>query len=143
MKQHITAKQLNKLSDKGLKKLRKWWKPRVGDLFCFFYDDGSIGEEVVRDCDCTFLDHDYKRKTIDTHLFGVREMYLLLSIGQMIEFLDRKRTGSINKPWFESLSDGVSIARDLRVRGVTYLPRASMWCNMLWELVKEILENEK
>lgn len=32
MKQHITTEQLNELSEKGKEKLRKWWKPKKGDL---------------------------------------------------------------------------------------------------------------
>ena len=59
MKQHITTKQLDELSEKGKKKLRKWWKPKEEEYIAHAWD-------------------------------GIQDLPLL-SIGQMIEFLDDER----------------------------------------------------
>ena len=67
MKQHITPEQLNELSDKSKDKLRKWWKPEVGDI-------NQDGHAYV-------VSH-------KSELFKKTKDLPLLSIGQMIEFLD-------------------------------------------------------
>ena len=72
MKQHITTKQLEELSDKGIEKLQKWWVAKEGDKFRNVLDE----EYVV---------------TKETHAYMIgkkfKNGYPLLSIGQMIEFL--------------------------------------------------------
>lgn len=60
MKQHVTPEQLSDLSEHGKARLREWWRPKHCDLY---WPSGSNGS-------------------------GTRD-YPLLSIGQMIEFLEQ------------------------------------------------------
>ena len=105
MKQHITLSQLNELSEKGKEKLRKWWKPEEGDM-CVTNTgyEVFIGEHV-----------DYER------FQAFMADLPLLSIGQMIEFLE--------------------------VHGNDCYTVFDIWwhmkmelCDALWEAVKEVLE---
>jgi len=75
MKQHITIEQLNELSSGAKELLRAWWIPREGD---FFSSDGK--EYLV--CDKSSLDGGMDVSKDDGDL-------PLLSIGQMIELLDK------------------------------------------------------
>lgn len=124
MKQNITNDQLNKLSEKGKERLRKWW-----------FKEG-IG----------------KGKKDGT---GYYVALPLLSIGQLIEFLDEHINTSTTK---------IIITTGLRKN--EWFPRAEKWavgyggndemvkisrhnyfkndlCDALWQAVKEILESEK
>ena len=113
MKQYITVDQLNELSKKGRKKLRKWWKPKEWDP----YIDEEGLENVVWCCE----------KDVD------KSDMPLLSIGQMIEFLDDKTkyTFSIFRrhlDWkivYENKQYGKIIPGEL--------------CDFLWEACKDIL----
>ena len=71
MKQNITEKQLNELSEKGKKRLRKWWKPKTGDFMISDLSDGSKSVGFV----------------VQSELVGGTDLPLL-SIGQMIEYLN-------------------------------------------------------
>jgi len=87
MKQHITIKQLNELSEKGKERLRKWWKPAgeggevyVSDNKTFIYCPACSGEY-----------HPMEKGTTRKYPSGLVEKYYpLLSIGQMIEFLRKE-----------------------------------------------------
>jgi len=70
MKQYITLSQLQELTDKGKENLYKWWKPAVGD--CYLSSDGKIK---------FITEIPFKREGLDLPL---------LSIGQMIEFMDQR-----------------------------------------------------
>ena len=98
MKQHITPKQLNELSEKGYKKLVDWAEDRNRVK-------GEVGT-----------------------------VYPLLSIGQMIEFLDGKFINfwrGQRKDWLIVIDDNheVIVKKEL--------------CDCLWEAVKEILNQTK
>ena len=117
MKQNITIEQLNELSEKGKKKLRKWWKPKEGDLFL-----DTIGEGQVVWC----CEDDVEEGSLP-----------LLSIGQMIEFLDEhllegnyqiQRNGERNS--WRLNSDDIEFDEEGK----------SELCDMSWQAVKEILE---
>lgn len=132
MKQHITAKQLSELNKIDREKLVDWWTPKEGDFVSYkgknyFLDSGSmftyqnfnkIGWGI----------HEKKPKNYKENRLP------LLSIGQMIEFLYRKKqpgkfnsliiSGSKGKGWFV---DGKN---------------ASDCCDALWEAVKEVLKND-
>lgn len=103
MKQHITIEQLNELSDKAKEKLREWWEPEEYP----FYDD----EREMQD---------------------LYEMFPLMSIGQMIEFLDyHNRQPQLNFALVDTLHTGKLFPPDFM-------------CDALWEAVKLVLEeNDK
>lgn len=114
MKQHITAKQLNELSGEGKEKLREWWKPQEGDWLvnkAIHPKSGKKHEiELCMSSPTAFVWKPMINKALP-----------LLSIGQMIEFLDgysKKAWGfMINHPW-----------------------QTSTLCDELWKAVKEILK---
>lgn len=76
MKQMITVEQINELSEKQKEKLREWWKPTPNDLF-------SDGKK-------TFCVYNPYYEQLATRA----QMLPLLSIGQMIELLENKKTQS-------------------------------------------------
>lgn len=94
MKQHITADQLNELSDKAKEKLREWWS--------------SEGKP-------------------------------LLSIGQLIEFLDIYE----NNFEFEKMHGYWEIRRKLDLDYYQVKETAQELCDALWQAVKEVLENQE
>jgi hypothetical protein len=108
MKQHIEVEQLNDLSNKGKQLLRDWWKPQAGDR-CWL---AGVSARVLGEAD-SFI-----------HESGVK-YYPLLSIGQMLQFLD--------KNGFQVLHD---ILGD--ESGTEYNP--DLFCDQLWEAVKKVLE---
>src|SRR5690554_4691823 len=89
MKQHITIEQLNELSDKAKEKLREWWKPEEGDLVIFLQDNNHFDKETFVVGTGTFLtDKGWGVNYEDqAGLMPKENVYPLLSIGQMIEFL--------------------------------------------------------
>ena len=98
MKQNITEKQLNELKEDAIRELQEWGEKHNCD----------------RSCQINFEDWD-----------GVRKYYPpLLSIGQMIEFLDDFK---IECALFSSLAAPPLIYK-------------AGWCDALWEAVKEVLE---
>ena len=118
MKQYITPDQLNELSEKGKKRLRKWWKRQDGDLVEW------LGYERVLhsvSMECEFWP-------------DKEELLPLLSIGQMIEFLEDKTKSEFHifrrvidwKIVYEGLDYGKKLGEGI--------------CDALWEAIKEILE---
>jgi hypothetical protein len=133
MKQHITPKQLEELSEQGKEKLRAWWKPQEGDWFMclchgekhLLHDDNDEGCEVGNDYFHRFND--------------IEKPLPLLSIGQMIQYLDEHR----------DKDDFVPLAIDKgeyewHVYSVSKKPsyRSVELCDCLWEAVKKELEEE-
>ena len=104
MKQHITTEQLNELSEKGRESLRKWWKPKRGDWFAEKDFVNYPEEEWESD-----LLEEYDRFWYLTNLSslqefteyvktnGVQTLLPLLSIGQLIEFLDNEKRMDIER----------------------------------------------
>ena len=119
MKQHITPKQLNELSGKGKRRLWEWWKPEKGN-FCY----PSLKANSVKMCR---FDEFNKRS-------GSRYNYPLLSIGQMLEFLEENTESQFSifrrtldwKFIYEGVDYGKIVGGEL--------------CDALWEAVKERLE---
>lgn len=138
MKQHITDEQLGELSNKGKNRLRKWWKPKHGDLY---YPIGRfhLGMDIKK------IEESAK---IRKKILGTREILdivdklhpskiekdsmPLLSIGQMIEFLEHKGG---NFQIFHNIRSDNQIC-DWIVRG----HKSQELCDALWEAVKEVLE---
>ena len=107
MKQHISPEQLEELSEKGNKKLRKWWKPKESDLY-----SACLEGVVCEICDEVYGIEKAEYKKCDP----------LLSIGQMIEFLELYQV-------HEALID----------QNKMIIPKDEL-CDELWKAVKEVLE---
>lgn len=122
MKQHIEVTQSNELGDKAKERLRGWWRPQVGD---FWNDDGY--ERCV--------DSDYKQGIYDNPL---------LSIGQMIEFLDENKEEfdviyKTRNEWGVGSYERDGYNGDFIYSFVEYCDEL---CDALWEAVKDTLEKE-
>jgi hypothetical protein len=128
MKQRITAEQLNELSQKGKDKLRDWWRPEEGDWYCHTKKTKQYTILNSNDSDwgMDYYQGDKPRK----------KDLPLLSIGQMIEFLDDNNEKSIFFDWEKYLDVSVypdgEIAFEITPKG---------FCDALWEAVKEVLES--
>ena len=120
MKKYITIVQLNELSEKGKNKLREWWKPEYGDKFIaplrfnytvIYTGEGYVPKDIIKD----------------------KITFPLLSIGQMIEFLEEQRKFPPIKVLIANeatmMKDGHVDSKDTRY-----------WCDYLWEAIKQILE---
>lgn len=92
MKQHITTIQLNELSDEGKGKLREWWKPRKGDRYINKFSKSRKRIEfwvlVPHAEECCGGDHCENHNNYELEVSD--DSLPLLSIGQMIEFLNDK-----------------------------------------------------
>jgi hypothetical protein len=124
MKQHITIKQLKKLTQESRIKAERYYQSTLPKE----WDGGTYVDMTDRDCD----------------------FVLLWNIGQMIEYLDEHRTNNpprekywgvahidINKDnyWYvgEDGSDELSNMGNLQAKEL---------CDALWEAVKEVLNHE-
>jgi len=151
MKQHISVKQLDELSKKGKDKLRRWWKPSVGEWFITKYPSLYVdyGEtEVSAEDESPQL---LTGQPVDSGYYGWKlgenfppleykddEVVLkraeevgkdalpLLSIGQMIEFLEEKHELEEDDFGQTCIPNGEGKINDI--------------CDSLWQAVKEILE---
>jgi hypothetical protein len=124
MKLHINQEQLNELSDKGKERLREWWEN--SDLY-------------------PELDDDF------VHLYIPEgNMYPLLSIGQMIEFLDEysKKDWKIDTNFHDDLincKDHLGL-HEYEVRWandkgqIGFVSESNILSDALWKAVKEVLE---
>ena len=140
MKQHITVEQLNELSEKGKEKLRKWWKPQDTDLV---WNWKNKGEPEINHA-CNYQEAWDSSAGSD----GYGNCFPLLSIGQMIEFLDDKRLHvpynndnlveffGVSKyglgHWYVGVDGSDELASTDHIR--------LELCDALWEAVKEVLE---
>ena len=135
MKQHITVDQLNELSEKGKDKLRKWYRPQVGDMYFITWFDNKIGSWTQEEFDLISrganLDHNG-----DINYFR----WPFLSIGQMIEFLDEQVNGLVlDFTLINGCVDG-----NAYINGETLSTlNPKQFCDALWEAVKEVLEVDK
>lgn len=126
MKQRITIEQISELDDKAKEKLRKWWSMEEYD-FC------TDGKRLVHiDLDLDLFDYDSKKKIEIYHDWNykedkpedrISELYPLLSIGQMIEFISENDLDLLLSSWNNL---------DWNIEEL---------CDALWEAVKDILIN--
>ena len=130
MKQFISTKQLEELSDKAKDKLRKWWKP-IGNEFIYTptFEKGERTKKwsVMQMNETWMEDWNWMKKRYE----WVEDALPLLSIGQMIDFLndqDKKR----HEYWIGDVMDS---SQDTPVP----LYKGEL-CDALWKAVKEILE---
>jgi len=118
MKQHIEKEQLGELSDAQKQVLKNWWKPSVGDwIFTTAWADSETKHDVV-------ICMSSPTGMIWSAL--LKEAMPLLSIGQMIEFLED------NGHWTHNKS---MVSLNLREDSITNI------CDTLWGAVKEVLED--
>jgi hypothetical protein len=120
MKQHITVAQFNELTKKGRDKLWNWWKPRNGDMFLDF--------EIGYGCLISEKPETFKKK----------QRFPLLTIGQMIEFLDEQDK-------ILCIDYGSSYVSEMGQTNWRVIFDESQYeddelCDALWEAVKEVLE---
>lgn len=118
MKQRITTEQLNELDDKQKEKLKKWFKPKWGDLVKVNFEK-KISEEPS-----TLINlDDHINDGIVVNPEEIKDELPLLSIGQMIEFLD----------------DGSLEFKDRDAKVIVWEWNKEL-CDELWERVKEKLK---
>lgn len=128
MKQRITVQQLNKLTDAQKEQLRDWWKPCEGDqAYCDNYDTITVHENG----------DEYEKNRMIWINCGysllANNPLPLMSIGQMIQFIQEKRPQlkGISKnrfdKWFVNLETGQLGYKD-------------ELCDALWETVTQILK---
>jgi hypothetical protein len=117
MKQRITVKELEKLTDAQKGILRDWWKPSEGD---FVTGDGQDGAYMCMG-----------QLEVDNL---IKENVLpLLSIGQMIQFIQEHKPllKGISKnrfnQWFVNIDNGMLGYKD-------------ELCDALWEATKQLLK---
>lgn len=166
MKQHITVEQLNELSNSGKKTLREWWKPKEGDWYfipkgiqygsgygmweetrweeetihCLGYGEvgeGGGGGDRKYMSDIKFESILYGEYGDDNYFeIPVKNVYPLLSIGQMIEFLDEHTEGN-----YQIQRNGERDGWRLNSDDISFNEKGSKeLCDSLWEAVKEVLE---
>lgn len=142
MKQHITLRQLNELSDKAKERLRDWWKPNEGDLV-HAPSNSPFSEEVLSNI---------RPRLLGGVTYGVKDdpdykgIAPLLSIGQMIEFLQNRVTGDLDLKILLN-SEGSSVW--LGIDGIQQ-PMEGLGgdedmelCDALWGAVRKQLEHER
>lgn len=129
MKQHITLKQLYEVNDSQRSVLRKWM--------------------IEREYPLTFSERSDNPNFLWSGTVSY-EGWPLLSIGQMIEFLDEERTEERKNYWGVAKIDEEDIWY-IGEDGVDELSRASLdgkfesrdLCDALWEALKEVLESKE
>lgn len=137
MKQHISNKQLNELSKKGKEKLVEWYLNRIefdDDIVHLWLPEEKMEHHGYWDEEREFEKAGYLGKI---RSYG-GEMLPLLSLGQMIEFLDERERYSFAKQNMSS-----HFLYYWTVRKTTekqHISRRKELCDALWQAVKLILE---
>lgn len=132
MKQNITIEQLNELGEKGKERLREWWKPKEFDLYISRYGYEVNGWEVDND-GCVSFDEENKLDKVNDGDSKWEKCYPLLSIGQMVEFLDE------NKIMLQFDNYGRKYENEKDVKHF-HIGFNEQLCDNLWLAVKEVLE---
>ena len=99
MKQHITAEQLKELSKKGKERLGKWWKPKWGDRITSI-EKISSEKEIHSLGFITYYNAagfmvEFKKPPFSAYK-DKADLSPLLSIGQMIEFLEEHKVAWVD-----------------------------------------------
>lgn len=138
MKQRVSVEQLSELSEKAKERLRGWWSPQHGDTFNCTADkeDYVIGVGVFYD---EKKDRFITNYIDDCDVISRKECLPLLSIGQLIEFLDP------NMPKFYSISKNTeNLTTNETAWQVPLLYTAEKeLCDSLWAAVKSTLEQDE
>lgn len=146
MKQHITIEQLNELNDEAKEKLREWWKPILGDQFAFVevediledVEDEWFNKIVHSDGENDYFD--FAEKIYDSLHTDAVKAYPLLSIGQMIEFIDEKwdcwgmQYDDSTITWWVYSGQSLDMAMDWDL--AVFDNYDNELCDALWEAIK-------
>jgi hypothetical protein len=62
MKQHISAEDLQELTQEQKDRLREWWKPEIGDMYVD--EDGDIDSVYLADWNLYMVFQDIQKDTI-------------------------------------------------------------------------------
>lgn len=127
MRQHISVEQLNELSDKGKEKLREWYKKYKHEII-----PGSSTTDIGQG---TYFDP-------------------LLSIGQMIEFLEDQQLTVENMEQYKNIywtvylsnkyaDDSVTWKNEKGEEVFTKIFTSAELVDALWEAVKQVLEQDE
>jgi len=174
MKQHIDISQLNELSDKAKEELREWWKPKEGDSVHIPEDAKrfSYGKQIKGFESCGFIgsfglaeglyEWDVKNNKpsievpeygSDNYIYTLAEECLpLLSIGQMISFLDLNNL-KLEQDWYplenksywqiwcydSLMGDDLENLNSAKYLGKESWGKAEELCDALWQACKAIL----
>ena len=124
MKQRISPKQLQELTEEQGERLKGWWTPKWGDVILDCR--GNIG--LIRDLDIAMTGPE-----ADARRAIQKEIALpLLSIGQMIEFImDKQKYFGVHWP----KNDTRVVSRN----GPPLVPEGRELADALWQLVQEVL----
>jgi hypothetical protein len=118
VKQRITCDDLSELTAEQKDRLRDWWKPAKGDWYYYptIKHVDVINTSLIMDLERIKKDH-----------------YPLLSIGQCIELLEKKKA---IKSFYDSGFNGIEIPQ-----GFIQLdwPDNMEFIDALWEAVKQVL----
>lgn len=161
MKQHITKEQLNDLSDVGKDKLHEWWiaNQDYGEVYKIYHPTDlnnekpsvSIMDLDIENCPTIVFDeHNFAKLEYPQHENW--QCLPLLSIGQMIEFLDEHRnTGAFATEWTIKIHNkgrgerkgwDRKLSKDVWLifgEGADVEITEYKLCDALWEAVKNVL----
>jgi hypothetical protein len=130
MKQHITTKDIGELSAFGREKLRKW---------CAFSENKHLQVQCINPESAMFLSNNgylFKGEEREMPFLDFVKALPLLSIGQMIEFLNEKTRENWSIKFHNNLVD---LDYPIYKFGPDDYEDSSL-CDALWEAVKEVLE---
>lgn len=146
MKQHITVEQTNELSDKGKKRLRAWWKQEEGDK-CYIFPRKLYGLEHKEWVHADtynprgrelFIGEKFDYEESVSARFFDSDAHPLLSIGQMIQYLDEH----ISNKWFLHTQDKMLFWGYKSEEENSFDYSDGELCDALWSACKEILNKE-
>jgi len=123
VKQTITVRELERLTDVQKENLNNWWKPQAFDHY------------VNRNMEHFFIGHTVGDKFVtygDNIPHGKEGLLPLLSIGQMIQFIQevRSQLKGISKNRFDKWFVNIETSQ---------LGYKDELCDALWEAVKRVL----
>ena len=129
MKLHITVEQLNELSEKGKERLREWWKKHLEYGTFFAWKNNKRQKNWYVELWYEGSEFEMPNKW--------NNFYPLLSIGQLIQFLDEHIKTPYNNLFIKT-NHGAWQMTD--IIGTT--EHYDELCDALFEAVKDILEKE-
>ena len=146
MKQHVSMKKINELSEKGKKALLTWWKPEWWHLFIWTDEgrknisgDGGLDREAMN-----MLWTNYTTDKTDNERYKyltdqIKKGWILpiLSIGQMIAFLADQKVDSKN---FKGNIPVNRLICDAEANHIVIAWNDTELSDALWQVVKEVLE---
>lgn len=134
MKEHIDLSQLNELSEKGKERLREWWEKHLEYGTFFAWKNNKRQKNWYVELWYEGSEFEMPNKW--------NNFYPLLSIGQLIEFLENKNELSIvTEPGEDLERNPVVIKKILFAYKSCDISKIEL-CDALWEAVKDILEKE-